>query len=357
MEMLQLLRVTPDARVSPTVAPAGSWGPWSPERTTRTLLALQREGVDAILLATCHRLECYWWGHADQGATVRQLLAPEPAVTWHAERGDHALRHLMRVAAGLESERRGEPEILGQLRAAWRLAIVTGTSSPSLDHTIRGVISAARQLRRRLGFTDGAALGATIGAATIALVAATWRTLAHVPAAPRRWLVVGSGAVGTSVAEALRTPALWLPAECHDILWLANRTPARAYALAARCGGEVVAWDAWPRALPQADVVIFAAHTAVPLVSMARANAVMAERTGPTLWVDLGAPLNCEPGDVHGLTRRTLRDLATGGADRARDEATAVRLVDRELARWHQTTAHRQRWYDTQRAAATSIAV
>jgi glutamyl-tRNA reductase len=355
--MLQLLRVTPDHSAPTSSEPIGLWGTWSPETTTRALITLRQHGIAAVLLATCHRLECYWWGSAAHGAMVRRLLVPDPTITWQAHSGEQALRHLMRVAAGLESERRGEPEILGQVRAAWRLAHDAGTTTPSLDHTFRGVISAARQLRRRLGFTDGAAQGATIGAATIALVDATWRTLTSEPAAPRRWLVVGTGAVGTSVAEALRAPTRWPLAEPRSVLMLANRTPARAAALAHRVAAETIPWEAWPEALPEADVVIFAAHTAAPLVSVPHAAAVMAARLRPTLWVDLGAPPNCASGAVPGLTRRTLRDLATVGAGTSWDDAVATRLVDQELDRWHRADAHRQQWYAMQHVAATPIAV
>lgn len=357
VDMLHLLRVAPDHSAPAAAELSGPWGAWTPEATARAVRTLRQQGIAAMLLATCHRLECYWWGSATQAATVRRLLSSDPSMSWQALQGDQAVRHLMRVAAGLESERRGEPEILGQVRAAWRLAVVSGTTTPSLDHTIRGVISAARQLRRRLGFTDGAALGATIGAATIALVTSTWHTLVSEPVTPRRWLVVGTGAVGTSVAEALSAPTRRPLAEPHGVLWLANRTPARAAALAHRVAAETIPWEAWPDALPEADVVIFAAHTAAPLVSVPHAAAVMAARVRPTLWVDLGAPPNCEPGAVQGLTRRALRDLATVGAGTSWDDVVASRLVDQELDRWHRADAHRQQWYARQHVAATPIAV
>lgn len=377
MDRLHLLRVRssdPSLAMS-HVTPHPLHASWAPERVTEVLAALRRSGLPVMLLATCHRLECYWWGREAQQALVSPWLATEGAsagATVERLSGEPALRHLMRVAAGLDSARRGEPEILGQVRAAWRLTEMAGTSTPPFDRTIRSVIAAARQLRRRLGFTDGAVMGETIGAATLSLVRAmapstTWT--------PRRWLVVGTGAVGTSVALALRSPtgtSAGTNASTglggRDVpLWLTNRTPERAGQLAQRCGGTTVPWATWRDALQQADVVIFAAHTATPLVSAADAAAIMATRTHPALWVDLGSPPNCEPViapgltasglTVPGLTMRTLADLATVGSGAPWDEATANRLLDQELARLAQAAQHRQRWTTQQNRTATPLAV
>ncbi len=280
-----------------------------PEQATEVARALRDHGVPAVVVATCYRFEVYWTGVRQQADVVRRTIqqhAQLSATPLADVRSDEdAVEHLMAVASGIRSQRRGEPEILGQMRLAWHAAHTQQATDRLLDDLWQRAISAARHIRRHLG--SGATT--TIGTDAMSLISRELDTGTIAPE-PHMLLVLGAGAVGASVAQSahLAKRSGQLPQQLA--VRIANRTDARAASLAADVDATAIAWHAWHDALAEADIVICAARSYDPIISASDACRALSRRTHRTLWIDLAAPGNIAPDASHvHLTKRSLSDL------------------------------------------------
>jgi glutamyl-tRNA reductase len=292
-------------------------------------------GIPCVLLSTCNRTELYWWGNTDAApifrAWVTGRLGTVPPRAIERRDADLAVRHLFAVAAGLRSQRLGEPEILGQLRRAWMIARDAGVTVPALDGVFQRGIQAARRIRARAGEFEW---GQSLGEAAAAFIAG------RVPAgrgwASTRVLLVGTGAAAESAAAAIaaRGPAA---------MAVTSRTDERALALAGTIGASTVPWTSRHTALVDADVVIFATRSKVPVVGGGEALDVMRTRAGAdALWLDLGVPRNVEANiAAQGLSLFTLSDLPQDLDADAEGAAAADSALQHELARFA-TELHRR---------------
>ena len=285
-------------------------------------------GIPCVLLSTCNRTELYWWGDADAAplyrAWVLGRLGAIPARAIERRDAELAVRHLFSVAAGLRSQRVGEPEILGQLRRAWMIARDAGVTNVQLDGVFQRGIQAARRIRASAG---ASAWGRSLGDAAAAFIGtqcnltATW-TSRHV-------LVVGTGAAAGSAAAAIaqRAPAT---------LVITSRTDERARALAATTSASAVAWAERHPALRRADVVIFATRTKSHVARASDSHDAMLARAGAhTVWLDLGIPPNVEPHTAPaGLELFVLADLPQDVRSDAEGAAIADSTLQGELARF-----------------------
>jgi len=293
---------------------------------TSLLRDVHAAGIPSVLLSTCNRTELYWWGVADAApifrawALGRMGVIPPRAI--ERRDADLAVRHLFSVAAGLRSQRLGEPEILGQVRRAWLIARDAGTTDAGLDGIFQRGIQAARRIRARAGeFAWGRSLGEASAVFISSALDTEWST--------RRVLVVGTGAAAESAALAI---AQRRPASLH----VTSRTVARAEALAHAAGGSAGAWDARHEELRRADVVVFATRSKSCVVRAAEAHVAMAARGfTPAIWLDLGVPTNVEPHvTARGLSLYGLADLPQDLDADAAGAAIADTALQSELARF-----------------------
>ena len=285
---------------------------------------LEREGVrEAFVLQTCNRAEAYVV--ADAAATGRAALAPyangvpDEAVLYL----DHesGLRHLLRVAAGLESLVVGEDQILGQVSSAFEDAREAGGIGPILEDAVVKSLRVGERARTETAINEGVT---SLGSAAVALARRSLGTdLAEATA-----LVVGTGEMGTLTARALEGNA--------ERILLANRTVETAEHLAGtlETDTEVVGLDALVGAVDRADLVVTATASEAPVL-----DAATLEGAGRTLVVDLARPRDVPP-SVGELERVTLRDL--DALESVTDETRAKRreaaeeveaIVEEELGR------------------------
>lgn len=294
----------------------------------RTLGAVARE---VAIVSTCNRVEVYAVVHAPSAVaairTVEASLAEAtglPADTVAdatvALSGDPAVRHLFRVAAGLESMVLGEPQILGQLRDAFAAAREHGTSGPLLARLGSDALRVGKQARTQ---TDIARNKTSIAHAAVALAAQEYAAacpilmaldrmdfnrlpcpspLAHsYSLRGRTAVVVGAGPMGTLAAKLLRSGEI-------GRLIIVNRTASRAAELAARTGGEAWPLDRLPGALADADLAIVATGGTEPGVTTATLAAMDRRLLHPLVMVDVGVPRCVDPA-VGGDDRVLLRDV------------------------------------------------
>lgn len=275
-----------------------------PLRQRALLRELAADSIDAVLLATCHRTELYWWGDHDLEPWFEAQIvgAHRHEVTVVRSDADLAVRHLFGVAAGMHSVRFGEPEILGQLRQAWQAARDAGAVHGELDSVFRHAVDAARHIRAAIGEeVDG-----TLGERVVTRVSAFIEGEVARNGGPVPVVVVGSGDAARGVLDALARAAL--PVQ----VGVTNRTVSRAETVAVAHGAEVIAWENRTQAMAEARVVIFAIHASTPLLR-GEQLAALTEAGPRRLWVDLGVPGAVDP--AVSSVPATRADWAAGGLD------------------------------------------
>jgi glutamyl-tRNA reductase len=253
----------------------------------RSLFALP--GVDeAALLSTCNRTELYLEVAPESEHAVLDWLAAhhrlgrdvlQDYLYRHADAA--AVRHLFRVATGLDSLVLGEPQILGQVKQAWQAARSTGTLKTPLDRLFQQCFAVAKRVR-----TD-----TSIGAHPVSVAYASVRLAQQVFAELDQATVLLIGA-GETIELAARH---LLDANARRIL-VANRTLEHAQQLAHRFGGVALPLSDLDRHLAEADIVISATASRDPILSRASVEAaIRARRRRPMFLLDLAVPRDIEP--------------------------------------------------------------
>ncbi len=236
------------------------------------------EGGEHVLLSTCNRTEVYASGvdAGDAERAARRLLtlvaghdAVDRSYTYANRRAAH---HLFRVVAGLESQSIGEPHIVGQVRDAYQRARSVGATGPLLSRMFESAAAASKHIRSQTS------IGAAARPLPRALFDVTEELAGRLGAL--RVLVIGAGQIARDVALEARSD------HCLS-LTIANRTLSRAQRLAAALAARPVDLSSLPAAILDADVVIAATASRVPVVTAAS----LTERT-PTVVFDLGVPHN-----------------------------------------------------------------
>jgi glutamyl-tRNA reductase len=279
---------------------------------------LARENIaEALLLSTCNRVEIYAVVATFHGglADITDVLARQSAMVLD-ELSEHlyvhyaaaGVEHLFSVAAGLDSMVVGEPQILGQLRAAYASAEQAGT----IGRTLHEVVQQALRVGKRIHTETG--IGAAGASVVSEALAATAAALAETPGvngsglAGRRALVLGAGSMGSLAAAQLRRAGV------AEIV-VANRTHASAQRLAALCQAEgtparAISLDAVVDALAAVDVVICCTGATGAVLGVDQIT--QRHRRVPLVVCDLGLPRNVEPGvgDVPGVVLLDLSAVA-----------------------------------------------
>jgi glutamyl-tRNA reductase len=263
------------------------------------------QGVcEALILSTCNRTELY--------CGVESLEGPSP-VAWLAHNrafaegelkpflytlpNESAVRHVMRVASGLDSMLLGEPQILGQIKEAYTVAAGSGTLGPRLQRLFEHSFRVAKRIRTET----------TIGADPVSVAYAAVRLARQIfgDLSTRRALLVGAG-------DTVELAARHLVGQGCAGLFIANRSLARAQRLAALHGAHAVDLADLARVLPQVDVVITATGSRTPLITRAMvAEAMRVRRHHPMFLVDLAVPRDVEAGvaDLEDIYLYSLDDL------------------------------------------------
>ncbi len=298
-------------------------------------------GVEEVaLLSTCNRTEIYaltggdgnalvdWLAaHPQDGSGARAPLALHDYLYRHADAD--AVRHLFRVATGLDSLVLGEPQILGQVKQAWAAAREAGTLGNRLDRLFQHAFVTAKRAR-----TD-----TRIGANPVSVASAAVRMAEETFARPSdsSILLIGAG-------ETIELTALHLVQAKAKRLLFANRTLAHAQELASRHGGVALPLTELERHLAEADIVFSATAARDPILHKPQvAVALKQRRHRPMLLLDLAVPRDIAPdvAELSDVFLYTVDDLERVIEDnrRSRREAAdaAEAIVDLQVARFVET--------------------
>jgi glutamyl-tRNA reductase len=297
---------------------------------------LRGRGLEqVVVLSTCDRLEFHVVA-ADvstaatlAGAVIADLAAARGlggAVRPVARFGATALDHLFRVACALESRVAGEPQILGQVKAADRRAREAGLMGAELDAVLSAAYAAAKRVRSET----------TIGERPTSMAAAALAVARDVHGDLSRisLLVLGGGELGEIMLDLLRGAGVRRAR-------LADPYPSRATFLSRRLGLPLAPFETLADTLVDCDVVVAAAGTGRVLLGRSEMERVaQLRRRRPVLLLDFGVPPDADPGvdDVDGVYRYDIDDLERialqGRAGREAELAAADAIVAQEIARF-----------------------
>jgi len=263
---------------------------FSADQALRAADELRNRGIleEAVILSTCNRSELYGVpGEAGQQATdameeyftsFHGLSREELNGRLYRWMGTDAVRHLFRVAAGLDSMLLGEAEILGQLRTAYSHALDHGATGPVLNRAFQGALEVGKRIRAE---TEVGARPISVALAGVKLAERVFGNLKG-----RSALIVGAGAVAEQVVEHLRSRGI-------GNLRVINRSYDHAATLARNIGGEAVPWESLEDALGMPDILVTSVSGAGPVLTREMLDRAISARGGkPIFVVDLGVPRN-----------------------------------------------------------------
>ena len=296
---------------------------------------------EALVLSTCNRTEIYARGAsvADLPLFVNDLLREIKGMDLGARghrlysyREPDSVRHLFRVACGLNSQVLGEPQIVGQVKDAITLASRSGGSGPVTERLLDAALRCAKRARTETGIGRGPV------SAVYAAVNLASKVLGNL--GDKRVLLVGSGEMaGLSMCHFMDSGVLQFT--------IAARNRARAELLASRTGARVVSMEAIPVILPGADIVVCATSAPEFVISDETVRAAMKIRKNrPLLLLDLAVPRDVNPAAAR-LPNVFLHDLdalaaiVAQGLEQRRAEVPKVEaIIEAEVSRfmrWHRS--------------------
>ena len=286
---------------------------------------------ESVIVSTCNRTELYcvtetpqpelgtWLQHYHQlGTSIHHCLYHHVA--------DDAVEHAYSVASGLDSMVIGEPQILGQLKDAYRVAQEAGTTGPVLNRLFQTAFSVAKRVRTE---TKIGANAVSVASAAVAMARTVFASFEN-----RTALLVGAG-------ETVALAARHLYADGLRRMIIANRSVDRARELAAEFHGFAIGLDEIPDHLKEADIVI--ASTAAPTTIITRkmtADALRARKRRPIFMVDIAVPRDidadvAELEDVYLFTVDDLQSLVNENLEGRRQAAReAGELIHAEVERF-----------------------
>jgi glutamyl-tRNA reductase len=297
-----------------------------------------RYGAEALVLGTCNRVELYL-AREDTDAPIHSPLIAEylaevhgiPAEDIQAHLYEHAdedaVRHLFRVASGLDSVVIGEAQIAGQVKESFEQAQKSGATGPLLNALLPAALRVSKRVRTETGLGAG---HASVSSAAVDFLLTVFDTLTD-----KTVLVVGGGKMGRLTLNHIRDLH---PAQVLTV----NRNHQKSKSLAAECGGHPLMWEQLDEGLVQADIVLSTTGAPQPIVSRRRFDENVRYRRGgrPLVVFDMAVPRDFDPrihdGDrvsifnVDDLTR--VADQAV--AERRRHIPPAEAIVTAEVARF-----------------------
>jgi glutamyl-tRNA reductase len=294
------------------------------ETLAHALRDLTAHGVrEAAILSTCNRTELYC-----------NTSHPEQALAWLAQYhkldreniqpyiytlpSDEAVKHAFRVASGLDSMVLGEPQILGQMKQAVKIAETAGTIGTLLHKLFQRTFAVAKEVRTT---TDIGASSLSMAAASVRLAQRLFGNLQD-----KHVLFIGAGEMITLCAEHI---AAQKPAS----ITVANRTLDRGEELAELFNGQAMLLSELTERLHEFDIVITSTASQLPIVGLGMVErAIKARKRRPIFMVDLAVPRDIEPeaallDDVYLYTVDDLAQVVQEGLGNRQEAALEAELI------------------------------
>jgi glutamyl-tRNA reductase len=252
------------------------------------------DGVSgAVMLSTCNRVELYAASLCPLRALdgFRSILAERSGLEAPLYHHDtpRAVRHLFRVASGLDSMVIGETEILGQVKKAYSVAADAGAATRPLHKLFQHAFRVAKSVRTETQITSGPT---SVGSVAVELAGKIFGSLEG-----RRVMILGAGEISERTARSLQSRGV------RSVI-VSNRTYERAAALAAEIGGMALHFDHWEKAFADIDILITSTNAPHMILTPEKLSPLMRLRGGAPLFViDLAVPRDADPAinDLDGI--------------------------------------------------------
>ncbi len=291
-------------------------------------------GIQAgVIISTCNRTELY---------CETEFEEVQPLTTWFAEyhdlrsrsidnfiysyRQENAIRHVLRVASGLDSMILGEPQILGQLKNAYQAAIDHQSLGTHLDRLFQHTFSVAKQIRSK---TSIGCSPVSVAYAAVTLARQIFANLEE-----QTTLLIGAG-------ETIELAARHLHNNEHGRMIIANRSHERARYLARQFDAFAIELSEIESHLAEVDIVISSTASEEPIITLEQARqAIRSRRHRPMLMVDIAVPRDIDPAietledvylysvdDMQGIIRENIKSR-----EAAAEEAQSI--IDEHVSRF-----------------------
>ena len=295
---------------------------------------------EAFILSTCNRVEVYAvCAQGDGGRVLRQFLAEHHAISLeeltpyvYTLSGEDAVRHLFRVAAGLDSMALGEDQIMVQIKSSLEAATEAQTLGPLLHRLVTTALTAGKQVRTRTELSR-----AQLSVVSVALQLGRVQLGSF---AGKRMALLGSGRTAELTLKHLRK-------EAPQVI-ISGRTAGNVTALAQRYDAQASRLDDLATLLAEVDVLVCCTSSPEPLVTRAMLEQVIPQRTTPLVILDLAVPRDVEreAGALAGVTLIDVDDMQsvcdTNRAARAAEVSSAENIVDQQLQKFMHWWATRE---------------
>ena len=265
---------------------------FAPEVTPQALLRLVSETPlqEAAILSTCNRVEIYAATTAEPQGLLNELrtfllkdreMERDADEVLYEHAGEAAVQHLFKVASGLDSMVLGETEILGQLKAAYQLALEQKATDGRLNKAFQKAFNVAKQIRTETNIQRGSVSVANVA---VELAGKIFDELND-----RTVMVIGAGDTSEKAARAL------LSRGARSVI-VSNRSYDRAEALASELGGKAVDFDHWESEFATIDIIISSTSAPHYVIDRKKLQPLQAGRQHrPLLLVDIAVPRDIEP--------------------------------------------------------------
>ncbi len=282
---------------------------------------------EIVLLSTCNRVEIYGTTRQATGhiKSLLQLLCAEPGDLdphIYLYEDAAAVRHLLRVAAGLDSMVLGETEITGQIKNAYEIARNAGLTGRVLNRLFQRAFQATKEIRTRTG----------IGRGTVSIKSTAVELIGKTDLSQQSIMVLGAGEMAESCVRLLVKKGA-------RSIFISSRSFDRAIDLAIQCGGQAVCLGDCLFEMPDVDVVVAATSSRESLLTRDDADNLMRSRHHrPLLLIDLSVPRNIDPAaaELENVSLYNIDDLeavARCGVDaRERELAACHKIIEAHVA-------------------------
>jgi len=286
---------------------------------------------EVAILSTCNRTELYCCVNDPDAVVIEQWfsdyhhLSVDDILPYVYKYPDlEAVRHLLRVASGLDSLVLGEPQILGQVKTAYRDATAAGTVGSILNKLCQHTFNVAKQVRTDTAIGESAV---SVAYAAVSLAKQIFSQFEKHTA-----LLIGAG-------ETIELAARHIKENNIGNIIIANRTVERAHALAEEVGGVAIALSDIPEHLAKADIIISSTASPLPILGKGSVErAIKIRKHKPMLMVDIAVPRDIEPevsnlADVYLYTVDDLKEIIEEGLRTRREAAEqAEDIIENQVA-------------------------
>lgn len=288
--------------------------------------------LESMIVSTCNRVEILSTVDPKSEAmdSIELFLSESSGIeleqlksSLYRYRDEEAVRHLFRVASSLDSMVLGEPQILGQLKSCYTVAVDSRTVGSSLNSLLQSAFRIAKRVRSETSIGE---YPVSVSSAAVELVRKIFGDLQK-----KSMLIVGTGKMGEAAVRHLADAGA-------RAIYLTNRSPEAAKELAARFNGIPVPFEEMKTWLSRVDIVFTSTGASELLIDLPMVQHVMHERkNAPIAFIDISVPRNIDPaiGTIDNVFCYDIDDLAAvveaNLHERVKAASTAEKIVDQEV--------------------------